>query len=320
MNPIPSVRRAGRSLGTLFLALLAACSLVTFGTTPARAETSQRYTVIDWHMEGYDTGDGGSQGADRALRYRDMIAQLRAASGHRMTGANGSDMLDTPTRTDTNRVIEVRVWTNAHGGPSESHVALYFSVDNLYLLGFTTRGRHWLFSDTTLPLAREIQNHYGMRTPPLFQDIRYRGNYDTLDPHTLRGAFHYNALTMQMSMDGLSRFSLEDRAHYRGTLAYLIGATSEAARFGWIEHRIAAAINRGYDSSDPNLPDNLGNFGVELQTQWSALSRVAHRTVNGGTSTPVTVDRRVYTNITQIRYGAGVPRLTPFLALYRSGR
>ncbi|WP_404816270.1 ribosome-inactivating family protein [Streptomyces thermolineatus] len=317
MNPISVVRRAGRRLGTLLLALLAACALVSAGTVPAHAETSRRYTVIDWHMEGYDAGDGGSAGADRAVRYRDMIAQLRAASGHRMAGAGGGDMLDTPTRTNTNRVIEVRVWTNEYGSPAQSHVRLYFSVDNLYLLGFTNRGHNWRFSDADLPLAREIQNHYGYTNPPLFTSI-YRGNYGTLDPNEVRGAFHYNALTMQMSMDSLSHFSYENRYHYRSTLAYFIGATAEAARFGWIEHRIAASVNVGHDTTDPNNPDYLGNFGVELQTAWDDLSRLAHRTVNGGSSTPVTVDRRTYTNITQIRHGIGRPRIAPFLALHGS--
>ncbi|URN17059.1 MULTISPECIES: ribosome-inactivating family protein [Streptomyces] len=322
MNPIPVLRRAGRRLGSLFLALLAVCGLVTAGSAPAHAETSQRYTVIDWHMEGFDdTGYGGSEGADRANRYRQMVARLRAASGHEMAGANTPAMLDTPVRTDTNRVIEVRVWTNEYGGPSECHVKLYFSVDNLYLLGFTARGTHWQFADTTLPLAREIQNFYGMANPPLFTSLGYRGDYNSLDSNGVRGNFGYQAQTMQHSMLDLSYIIPARRDSYRGTLAYFIGATAEAARFGWIENRIAAAIDLGYDPSDPNRPAHLGNFGASLQTQWSALSRVAHQTVNGGDAAPVTVDGRTYTSITQIRFGNNaVPRIAPFLGLYRSGR
>ncbi|MEU4198618.1 ribosome-inactivating family protein [Streptomyces sp. NPDC039022] len=322
MNPIPALRRAGRRLGTMLLALLATCTLMTVGSTPAQAETSRRYTVIDWHMEGFDdTSSGGNAGADRANRYRQMVAQLRAASGHEMTGADSPALLDTPTRTNTNRVIEVRVWTNEYGGPSECHVKLYFSVDNLYLLGFTARGHHYQFRDTTLPLAHEIQNFERSAVPPLFTDLGYRGNYDSLDPDANRRHLAYRAIDMQHRMTDLSYITDATRSTYRGTLAYLIGATAEAARFGWIENRIAAAIDLGFDPSDPNHPAHLGNFGVGLQTQWSALSRVAHQTVHGGNAAPVTIDGRTYRNITQIRLGTeGVPRLAPFLGLYGSGR
>ncbi|GCD33964.1 hypothetical protein OEIGOIKO_01688 [Streptomyces chrestomyceticus JCM 4735] len=320
MKPISAVRRAGRRLGTLLLTLLATCILVTAGTAPAQAETSQRYTVIDWHMEGYDdTGSGGNAGADRANRYRQMVARLRAASGHEMTGADSPAMMDTPVRRDTNRVIEVRVWTNEYDGPSECHVKLYFSVDDMYLLGFTVRGQHWQFSDTTLPLAHEVQQHYGMTNAPIFTSLRYRGNYPTLDPDNERRNFGYESDTLRRRMLDLSYLTEARRLAHRGNLAYIIGATAEAARFGWIENRIAAAIELRYDPSDPNHPAHLGNFGVGLQTQWSALSRVAHQTVHGGNAAPVIVDGRRYLNITQMRLGTGgVPRLAPFLGLYDS--
>ncbi|MFF4321174.1 ribosome-inactivating family protein [Streptomyces sp. NPDC001568] len=322
MNPICAIRRAGRRLGTVFLAFLATCALVTVGATPAHAETSKQYTVLDWYVYGLDTGNGGDMGADRAVRYRDFIAQLRAAAGHRMDGANGDDMRDTPTRTNTNRVIEARVWTNENGGAPRSHLKLYFSVDNLYLLGFTSRGQHWMFQPDTnpaFPLAGEVQRGQGLEHAPLFQSLGYRGNYDSLDPHGFRRDFSYTAASMHMTMQFLNNFTAANRPSAPSELAYLIGATSEAARFGWIEHRIAAALNRGYDDTDPNRPSHLGNFGLTLQTQWAALSRVAHRTVNGGTVAPVNIDGRTYDNFTQIRLGTGgVPRLAPFLALHGS--
>ncbi|MEF3117636.1 ribosome-inactivating family protein [Streptomyces chrestomyceticus] len=313
MHPIGAVRRAGRRLGTMLLALLATCTLVTVGAPSAHAETTERYLRLEWNLRGLHDPD---EGQNRERQYREFIRQLRAASGSRMAGVSGNDMFDTPARTRTNRVVQVSVVTD-HSGEG-IHLILYFSLDDMYLRGFTVGGQNYQFTDSSydFPLADEIQRANGGATP-LFHAI-YSGSYRTLDPHDTRGGLSYAPENMARFMDDLRyRFAYGTRNTYQRHLAYIIGATAEAARFGWIENRIAAVLNRGRDYSADGAPSTLGNFGMELQTHWSDLSRVAHQTSGGGTSNPVYIDGRSYSNISQIRIGTGgVPPLVPFLALY----
>lgn len=95
-------------------------------------------------------------------------------------------------------------------------------------------------------------------------------------------------------------------------MAYIIGATAEAARFGWIQNRVAQSIFRGGDPAYTDRPSHLGNFGTDLETSWSDLSRMAHRTAAHRTDRGVTIDGRRYENVTEIGNPTnGQPRLTP---------
>lgn len=314
MHPIGAVRHVGRRLGTLLLALLATCTLVTVGTRPAHAETTEQYLRLTWDLTNLDTEGAGQEREDR---YRRFVNQLREAAASPMAGVDTEDMFDTPRGTRTNRVVEVSIWTINGRGERGIHHILYFSLDDMYLRGFTINSVNYQFRDDSyaFPLADQVRRARNLPTAPLFHQI-YEGNYNELDGQTTRGRMPYTARAMRDRLRELGNFTYDSRYNYRRQLAYIIGATAEAARFGWIRNRIAAVLNHGYDSSDGSYPDSLGDFGVGLQTQWSALSRVAHRTTGGGTSNPVYVDGRAYSNISQIRLGTGgVPPLVPFLAL-----
>ncbi|MFF3276594.1 ribosome-inactivating family protein [Streptomyces chrestomyceticus] len=317
MHPIPAVRRTGRRLGVLLLTLVAVCGLL-YGNAaqPAHAESSQRWTIITWHAEALSVDDNYPTRRFIGDHYRQMASQLRAAAGHSMDGSgNSSSLLDTP-RERTNRIIEVQVWT--HDG---MHLALYFSRDNLYLLGYTNRGAHWRFSDTDNTLAAEYHNRYPDDQNWLFQSLGYNGNYNTLDREGHRANANYDRITMDVHLDEVSHTRQGRTNNVRYSLAYVIGATAEAARFGWIQERIATVLDHGSDPTDPNHPMHLGAFGIGLQNSWSDLSRLAHEDLGDFPTRPVRIDGRNYTNVNEINYGSpSLPRVAPFLALFRSGR
>ncbi|MFD7451779.1 ribosome-inactivating family protein [Kitasatospora sp. NPDC059827] len=326
LHPTSSVRRTGRRLAVLLLALVSAFSLLYGAAAPkANAETNQRWTDINWAMNGYTGPRNSPASRDQFYAYNDMVNALRNAAAHQMDNVDSSSAyMDTPTRTDTHRVIRVLVWTDEDDG-SRAHLALYFNVDNLYLMGYSAHGVHYRFNtDETAHLATEIQRHEGLAAAPSVQLISADGSYGQLSaPDTWRANQQYTALMLEQRARTLinSTSGQRNSPGVRQALAYLIGATSEAARFGWIQNRIAQTIHHGGDPAEPGEPANIGPFGTDLETNWDALSRMAHRTAAHRTDPGVRIDGRVYYGV----YDIGIPtnsrpRLTPFLALYASGR
>ncbi|MFD9692661.1 ribosome-inactivating family protein [Kitasatospora sp. NPDC059088] len=335
-HPISALRRAGRRLGALLLALLATCTLVsTSGATTAHAQPAPNspWTAIDWHLETYGDADNMTFGNTRAWTRRNMynnfIRTFREAVGQQMGSTNDRDLMDTRQSGARDRIIEVRVWTNQNGSPAQSHVALYFNAANLYLVGFTSHGHHYQFQDsspnprTTSPVLRQslaelYRAGHDMNTTPLFQDLGYRGNYPSLDPQGSRADAPYTPDYIIDSVNMLGDAERLGPQRLRTPLALVIGMTAEAARFGWIERRIDQSIAYGGDSTDPNRASHIGNFGLELELNWSDLSRLTHRSLAGNAAPSVTVDHRTYTNASQVAIGTmntQLPRIAPFIAL-----
>lgn len=332
LHPTSTMRRSGRQLAVLLLALVSACSVLFGAAAPkANAETSQRFTTIDWHMY-HGLSDGSSYAARDFDSYNAMVNALRNAAGHQMAGvSNSPGYMDTPTRTNSNRVIRVLVWTHEADG-NRAHLALYFNVDNLYFLGFSARGQHYRIVPRpnqadrayTNHLPEEIRHAYGLATAPLFNQITGDGSYQQMSaPADWRANQTYNAQMVYARLQTLTNLRVEDRntVGLNQSMAYIIGATAEAARFGWIQNRVAQSIFRGGDPAYTDRPSHLGNFGTDLETSWSDLSRMAHRTAAHRTDRGVTIDGRRYENVTEIGNPTnGQPRLTPFLGLYASGQ
>ncbi|MEF3119502.1 ribosome-inactivating family protein [Streptomyces chrestomyceticus] len=314
MHPISLLRRIGRRLGVLFLAFAATCGLLTGAAAPAQADTSVRWTEIDWEIGDYYEPDNSAAAERRRRAYQDLINRLRQAGGHRMPNM-GDDLMDTPTQV-MNRYIEVRVRNT--GNADSWPVSLYFSADNLYLHGFAAGGRRWQFSDTPRLLTTEYTARYG--SAPMFTNLGYSGNYNHLDSSGRRGSRSYDAQSLYRALTNLRYVSTSTANNYRQDLAYIIGATSEAARFGWIERRISAVIEHGYDYAGGEYATHLGNFGLELQTHWSALSALVHRSLRGAQVTPVRVDNRVFRTWRNVTDGeaTSTPRVAPFLAHFGS--
>ncbi|MEU1041380.1 ribosome-inactivating family protein [Streptomyces sp. NPDC005551] len=326
LHPTSTVRRTGRQLVVLLLAFVSAFSLLYGVAAPkAHAETRERWTDIDWRMNGYTAWRQSPEARENYNDYNAMVNALRSAAAHQMEGvSNSPGYMDTPTRTNTNRVIRVLVWTDEPEG-SRAHLALYFNVDNLYLMGYSARGVHYRFNvDETAHLAREIQRHEGLDDAPAVQRISADGSYGQLSaPDSWRANQRYTSLTIEQRARTLINASPGQRStsEVRQALAYLIGATSEAARFGWIQNRIAQTIFYDGDITEPGSPAHIGPFGTDLETNWAALSRMAHRTAAHLTDPGVQIDGRRFNTVEDIGIPTNSrPRLTPFLALYNSGR
>jgi Ribosome inactivating protein len=331
MHPMSAMRRAGRQLAVLLLAMAAACGLLNGLAAPqAHANTSDRWTDIDWHMEGYNDPRGTSGAASQSRNYQDMVNRLRQLAGQEMAGVQGMGGLhDTTVRgreTATNRVIRVLLWDDTHG-TQQANVALYFSVDNLYFMGFSSHGVHYrLNAPYTRRLAEEMRVRYNLTTAPLFHDINSDGSYASLAATpTWRADQEYTAtnfMTHLRALDTATPANRNSNAVLRA-MAYFIGATAEAARFGWIQNRIANVLIYNEDRTDPNGPANIGRFGTDLENNWDTLSTLAHRSARGNQTTPVNIDGRIYANLMQIWDGGGnneyQPPIAPFLAIQGSG-
>ncbi|MFD4537666.1 ribosome-inactivating family protein [Kitasatospora sp. NPDC058397] len=335
LHPTSTMRRAGRRLAVLLLAMAAACGLVNGLAAPhADANTTQRWTDIDWDMTGYDSAARpSSAAANQSGEYRRVVDRMREIAGQPMAGLpNAPYFSDTTVRgreTATNRVIRVLVWSNAvtpsnPRGERRADVALYFSVDNLYFMGFSSHGLHYrLNAPYTVRLAEEMRVRFNMPTAPLLNTISSDGGYASLAANpTWRGDQPYTAsnfLTHLSALDTATSANRNSNAVLRA-MAYFIGATSEAARFGWIENRIASVLIYNGDPTETSRPANIGRFGTDLENNWDTLSTVAHRSARGQNTTAVNIDGRQYADWEDIYGGETAnPIIVPFLAIQGSG-
>ncbi|MEW2373909.1 ribosome-inactivating family protein [Streptomyces sp. NPDC006656] len=308
----------GRRLGILCLALFAACGLLTGTAKPAHADTSQRWTVINWDTTGYETyvppGAGTNASNNNARSYEAVIERLRSTVSHPIPYAPAG-ILDSQER-QTDNITEIRIWRNGR-----HDVSLYYGNNNLYLLGFSVDGAHWRFSDTGSFLAREWQNASPPGTPlPLFQSLGYSGNYNSLDSARDRQYFSLNSVDITAALQGLRDIRTSNANDARRRLAAIIGFTSEAARFGYIQRRTASIIQYGRATTGPNAARDqyMGRFGMEIQYQWSRLSQIVHQSMIGHPTNPVAIDGQTFRNVTDISEYNSDRRITPFISLWGS--
>jgi hypothetical protein len=314
-------RRSFTRIGAAALALPALGTLQGLAAPQAYANTSNYWSDMDWRMAGYEEQRGTMDASRQAAQYQSLVRGLRDLAGQPMEGAqNNPNFLDT-TRLATEpsqRVIRILLW-NALG---RANVALYFNVDNLYLMGFTTHGQHFRFDDGGFAyLSASIGRRFD-ESPPLVRVMHSTGRYDTMNASaSWRGNQPYsthNFLSHLSNLENANENNMNSQAVGRA-LAFFIGATSEAARFGWIEERVARVIARGYDPTDPSEPAHLGAFGTDLQNAWDPLSVLVHRTIQGRSGPEVRIDGRVYRDYRDVSsYSAG-SRIAPFIGILGKG-
>ncbi|MFJ9523588.1 ribosome-inactivating family protein [Kitasatospora sp. NPDC101801] len=326
------MRRTGRQLAVLLLALVSAFSLLYGAAAPtANAETTTRFTDIDWYIDNYGAPLSSADARDNSDGYNAMVNALRRASGHQMPGVSNSPAyMDTPTRTNTNRVIRVLVHRHTALGP-HADLALYFNVDNLYFLGFSSNSNHYRIVPRPNQADRAYTNHlpeelrvrFGGPTL-LFNQITGDGSYAQMSASPeWRGDQIYTPSMIYSRAETLTNLQPggQNSTQVNQAMAYMIQATSEAARFGWIQNRIAASIFQGGDYQEPGAPANIGPFGTDLELNWSTLSRMAHNTAAHRADPGVTINNRTYRTVTELGNPQNnQPRLTPFLGLYASGQ
>ncbi|MFF8657537.1 ribosome-inactivating family protein [Streptomyces huasconensis] len=296
----------------------------------AFAATNNLWTEIDWRMDDYQERRMGHDSARHGGEYVQLVRRLRQLASDPMAGTQGMpDLYDTTVRRQqdaTQRVIRIALWSNANpSGEARSDVALYFSVDNLYLMGFSSRGRHYRFdAPFASHLASSMQRRYGGGTP-IVSEMSSSGDYASLNASpTWRGNQPYTADNFMHHLNELENATPDNMNDngVRRALAFFIGATSEAARFGFIERRIGNVLVYNNDPDFPGRPAHLGGFGTDLQNNWNTLSAMVHRNLNGEDPVAVRIDGRTYRTVHDVlnglRNGAG-PRIAPFIAIVGSG-
>ncbi|QCX73876.1 Ribosome inactivating protein [Streptomyces sp. YIM 121038] len=320
MQPILALRRAGRRLSALCFALLATCTLVNAGGTPAHADTSEMWTKRVWDIS--DLARAQRAGAEGTLgganSHAVMVGELRRISSHPFVNGVRESMPE-----GTGRYIELQIHDET---ASPSHrLSLYLRADNLYLDGFTVNGQNYRFNDAPAALTTGLHNAYNGRGNLLFRTLPYSGHYADLANAEARGAASFEPSSLYAH---LSEMMYLDENHWnssrvRRAIANVIAATSEAARFGWIENRIYFSLLQGGQTDGDNSGvrySNLGSFGVSLENNWARLSRLAHREANGNLldSDAVTINNTRYQNLAHLRNGVGTggQRIAPLIALY----
>ncbi|WP_284582048.1 ribosome-inactivating family protein [Streptomyces sp. 2P-4] len=302
MQLISAARNTGRRLGVLLLALLATCSLVNINATPAHADTSNRWTTMEWDITELAWGTADE---DAGRMYRRMIDEFRGHAAHRI----GDVQELMPTR-QTAQYLELRV-INRNDSPTH-RLSLYFRLDTLYLEGFTTNGQNFRFSEPSTTLVTEFRNHYRQGNL-LFTNLPYTGSYLDLANDSVRGAAPFqahNVMSYINSMIATTEHNMDDTTRRRA-IANVIAMTSEAIRIGWIERRIDHTISFGEAYDGQAHQTTLGGFGVSLENNWRRLSILAHRDI-AGTRRPqdaVNIGGTLYQTLNHILGGA--PSDTP---------
>ncbi len=297
MYPVSTVRRVGRRLGVLLLALLTMGGLLDANATPARAVTHSDWSEIVWEIGDMRYQTSTTQGA---LRYRNLINNIRAlaaAEGHLGSGAESEHLQETENR--SNRFIEVIVREDG------SHIlSLYFQTRDMYLVGIAAENARyqWSGDGDSSALARAYRQRY--RQAGDFRAIGYSENYRDLATEAERGEFAYNPSAFYNRLESLSHMTRSNANTRRRDFAYVIQATSEAVRFDWIRDRIFQTIRDGESEPDPAgmRYQNLGSYGVALTLNWTRLSTFVYQLVRNLPAT-IIIAGNVYDSLARLLNG-----------------
>lgn len=319
MSETPTTHGGVKRVMAPLLSIVALFAFIQVNATlPAEASTSRYWSVVEWNITGL--GDGRNQTA--AENYRRMVREVRNLSGDDTLHAGVMQ-----TTQQTERYIEIRIRDD--NDVVRNRVSLYLRLDNLYLDGFTigdgsgnaNSSRNYRFSDAPSYLVTRFANQYrtGNR---LFESLGYTSQYGRagLDTNAEeRGAQRFNGPSFGQVIWALRGFNMNNSLNARWALSAIIGATSEAARAGWIENRIALSVGQDGQWDGERYADTIGGFGADLENDWAALSRLVYRLQHNGTGNPdpVTINRRTYDSIDDIVNGHGInqPAIAPFLSL-----
>ncbi|MEU7581589.1 ribosome-inactivating family protein [Streptomyces sp. NPDC041068] len=247
-------QRSARRVAGLLVALAMSVGVLGVAAPAAHADPDRPLTVVDWDISGLEHGGQGQHD-----RYWNMIDQV-----HRISGHDFYQVLD-ETTTTLNRLIQIRVsYSGQHA------VSLYYWANTLYLAGFYQPGQpngtgnqHYVFPDGYPDAFNRVLGVRADRLP-------WNGSYANLPSGSSRGERQLTPQNLQNALLTLRNTEqlLGTQAGQRTVGSYLvdiIGATAEAARFGYIFDVVRQNIRNR--TSTP-----IGRFGADLETTWTHLS------------------------------------------------
>ncbi|MFE3327016.1 ribosome-inactivating family protein [Streptomyces sp. NPDC059176] len=254
MSIVNLCRRATRRAAGLLVVLALSVGVLGTVAPTAHADPDRPLTVIDWDVSGLEHGGQGHHD-----RYWNVIDQV-----HRVSGHDFYQLLD-ETTTTYNRLIQIRV---SYAG--QHVVSLYYWANTLYLAGIYQPGqpngtgnRHYVFPDGYPDAFNRV---LGVRA----QLLPWNGSYATLPGGSTRSERRLTPQNLQNGLLTLRRTQelLGSEAGRNTVGSYLvdvIGATAEAARFGYVFDVVRQNIRS-------NTSTTIGRFGADLETSWGQLS------------------------------------------------
>ncbi|WP_206508057.1 ribosome-inactivating family protein [Streptomyces chrestomyceticus] len=308
---LPARRLMSRVL-ILTLALMAAVG-VTQGLSPkAHADPVSRWTRIDWDITNLRNTSSHAAGT----AYDNMLVELRRTVSH----AIRPNFPHSATTSRTDAFVEVALIDRSEA--NQHRLSVIINPHNLYVMGYFTPQGRYVFRDQDPEPIRAAYNAV-FRNNQLasrdFQSLPFGQNYNDFSNETWRMNDSFTSL--RSDIDHLvhlpaapPRQNTPPALAAGRALTQVVAAVSEAARFMWIQNRIGNTIRNGHDWDGYAWQTTLGRFGAELETSWSALSRMLANYLAGRTITPVEIDGRVYRHGSDIELGDGTGRL-PALGL-----
>ncbi|MFD0886478.1 ribosome-inactivating family protein [Streptosporangium algeriense] len=292
-------QKIAQRLGAVLLALACILGLTQAGAAgPAHADTTARWTIMRWDINSLNWG-----GLAAAQSYDNMLSELRNHAGEEVRNRYWQ------TETVSGHYIEMQVRDN-----DDHFLSLYFRSSNLYLDGFTVRGRNYRFSDAPSTLTTEFSRYYRTGNQ-LFENLRYSSTYPDLDAQGNRGNSNFEAASLYNYFRGMANFTAANQNDHRLRLANIVAATSEAVRFGWIQRRIETVIHYGgHIDENGGWQTTLGSFGLALENNWRRLSTLAYRSWTGSVNSSdyVNINDYSYQSLADITLG-NTPRRVPSL-------
>ncbi|MFH8382664.1 ribosome-inactivating family protein [Kitasatospora sp. NPDC018058] len=214
-----------------------------------------------------------------------MLNSVRAVAGH----ALGNNFPDGVTSTQSGRYIEVRLIDNT-GGVPQNRLSLLLRTNNLYLDGFINSHGRFVFHGTDIGTLRSaLRTQYPTSSPVTFTELPWSENYTQFSTDNWRRNTPFTALRSHVdrlvAMGTSPGLGTPQAAAIGQALTQLVAATSEAARFQWIQRRIGNTIR---NDAGPGL-------GSAALTRASSYSRSALRPPAGlapGGRTPWMTDAK----------------------------
>lgn len=284
ISKIVSVLEKLRAVRLVRFAIAAAMAVLFANIAPAHADVPLN-GVVHIYLD-LEEGPSGLM----AQRYTALINRIRDEVSTNYSHNTG---ITFPTNNQNHGVLRITV---RRGTDS---IDFWMRPENMYILGYTiwdnysrqnrTRGFRGYY-------LREVLNRVGQGWATAnYRELSYSGSYDDLErpqpgiPIVNRTFQSLSYGNLRTQFDILRRSVQDTPSHgagaenHRGAIMYFIGMLSESSRLYDVYGQFATAMSRVQTA-----PNHLGALQVDLENNWSYISRYGRQVTNGTFPQPIT--------------------------------